>query len=113
MMVVFIVEIYVGLYLRAVSLPVLQGDFLAYQWFIGFWTGDGALTRGLPFELMKINLLLAVYLWVTCRALHPRRERVQRLGLVGAASVLLLLQLFWAMSYELAWPRFDLLPLSR
>lgn len=111
MVVVFIVQIYVMIFLRAVSLPALQGDFLVYQWLIAFWTGDGALKRGLPFELMKTNMLLVVYLWAMCRTLHPRREAAQRLGLVGAAVLLAILQLAWARSYELARPRFVLLPL--
>jgi len=108
-MVVVIVQFYVLIFLRCVSLPVLQGDFLRSQWFISLWTGDGALDRGLPFELMKINLLLVVYLWVMCRTLHPRREAAQRLGLVGAAVVLVVLQLAWAESYALARPRFGTL----
>jgi hypothetical protein len=109
--VVVIVQVYVLIFVRCVSLG-LEWDYVRFQWFVFFWVGDGALDRGLPFELMKINVLLAAYLGVMCRTLHPRREAAQRLGLVGAAVVLAMLQLAWAASYELlTWPRFNLVPL--
>lgn len=111
MMVVFIVQLYLLIFLRLVSIPALQGDFISYRWFIAFWTGDGALSRGLPFELMRINILLVVYLWATYRTLVPGREAVQRWGLVGAAVVLAVLQLLWVRSYALAGPSFTLLPI--
>ena len=109
-LVALMVQIYVLIFVGCVSLPVLQGDFVRSQWFMGFWTAEGALKRGLPFGLMMINILLVVYLWATCRALDRRRGVAQRLGHLGAAVVLAILQLLWAKSYDLARPRFTLIP---
>jgi hypothetical protein len=111
-LVVAMVQIYLLIFLRLVSLPALAGDFLAHQWLYNFLTAGGSLARALPFELMKINLLLAVYLWAMSRTMDPRRKAVQRLSLLGAAVLLVVLQLAWAGSYEVVRPRFDLVPVS-
>lgn len=111
-LVVAVVQIYLLIFVRLVSIPAVQGEFLAYQWLYHFLTAGGSLARALPFELMKINLLLAAYLWVMSRTMDPRREAVRRLGLLGAAAILAALQLAWAGTYEVIRPRFDLVPVS-
>lgn len=111
-LVVLVVEIHLLVFLRLVTIPVASGDFLQYQWILDLWTAGGALDRGLPFELMKMNTVLAVYAWLMSRSMHLRGETVHRLALLGAALALLGFQVVLAMSSELVRPPFTLVPLD-
>lgn len=111
-LVVGIVETYLLIFFQFAKSGGGADSFIRYQWLMGLWTGGGALERGLPFELMKINLLLGVYLWLMSRTMHPRYEAIHRLGLVVGALVLVALQILLATVGGLPQPDFVLIPIE-
>lgn len=100
-MVVLIVELYLIVFLRLITFPLVLGDSAVYDLLVELFTAGGVLHHGLHVEVMKLNVLLAVYAWVMSRTLPIRRDRVHRLALVGAALALLGFQLVLRMSPEL------------
>lgn len=110
-LVVAIVEIYLLIFFQFMKTGG-GPDFLRYQSLAVFWTAGGALEGGLPFELMKINLLLGVYLWLMSRTMHPRRDAIHRWGLIVGALVLVALQILLARACELPQPDFVLIPIE-
>jgi hypothetical protein len=103
-LVVATVEIHLLLYLLLSGWSA-RGNFLLFQGFYDFWTSGGGLGRGLPFEVMKLNVLVALYAWVSSRGCPAR---LHRFALVGAGLLLVALQLGLFVSYEIAEPRFVL-----
>lgn len=103
------VEVYLLVFFQFMKLGSGTDNYLRYQWFLEFWTGGGALEHGLPFEFMKVNLLLGVYLWLMSRTLHPRGEAIHRQGLIVAALVVVALQISLARSCEVPRPDFELI----
>lgn len=111
-LVVAIVELYLLIFLQFAKSGGGVDSFPRYQWLLAMWTGGGELERGLPFEFMKINLLLGIHLWLMSRTISPRRDAVHRLGLIIAALVIVALQILLAMSSDLPAPDFVLIPIE-
>lgn len=111
-LVVAIVELYLLVFLQFAKSGGGADSFPRYQWLLEMWTGGGELERGLPFEFMKVNLLLGVHLWLMSRAMSSRHEAVHRLGLILAALVIVALQILLAMSSDLPAPDFVLIPIE-
>lgn len=109
-LVVAIVEFYLLVFMYLVG--SVGERWHRYLWFRDFLTAGGALERGLPFEFMKINLFLGVYLWLMSRTPHPRREAIHRRGLLIAALVLVLMQILLFLSSDLGTADFTLIPID-
>lgn len=108
-LVVATVEIYLILYLLLVHTGGAIDSFLRYQLYSELVAGGEALEHGLPYEFMKLNLVLGLYLWLMSRTLRTRHDAIHRLGLIGAALVLVSLQILLAKCYALIQPSFELI----
>jgi hypothetical protein len=111
-MIVLAVETLMLLHFQVVSVFNRGPDFVFYQWFIAFWTADGRLPKGLAWEVMKINLLFAVYAWVMARAMVPDKDIIHRWSLASAALLLLVYNLMLLRSADMALPWFTLTPIE-
>lgn len=108
-LVVAIVEIYLLIYLLLVHPGGADHNFLRYLQYGELLAGGDALEHGLPYEFMKLNLVLGLYLWLMSRTLRTRHDAIHRLGLIVAALVLVSLQILLAKCYALIQPSFELI----
>jgi hypothetical protein len=100
-LVVVIVELYVLVFLALMGSNSPRPHSYGADWLISLWTGGGQLPRGFPLEIMRLNVLLVVYIWLMSRTLDPIREWIHRLALIGSALALLAMQFLFARYYDL------------